>query len=88
MSQVRFNLFLQIFVEVIFCFRPEIYNSLMDGLGAAVVERLNKIFKNKSDILTNILTELLDADTRTVLHFSEDFKTFISKFQQQLHLLS
>ena len=50
---------------------------MMHQLGAEVTEELTKIFRNKSDILEEILNELLDLETPEIYSFSRDFKNYI-----------
>ena len=50
----------------------------MHKLGASILEELTKIFRFKADIMEEILTELLEADTKTVIKF-QNFKSYLGK---------
>lgn len=57
--------------------KPHIKDHLMNQMGAAVLDELTKIFRNKSDILENVLRDLLHADFAQVLLYATDFKQFM-----------
>ena len=46
-------------------------------MGGTVYEELTKIFRNKSDVLEEIFTELLDAESKEVYELLTDFKDYL-----------